>query len=227
MQSDRMRRYVRALAPALIALVLAFHFSMTLAYLIPFSPLKLATYGTVRRYIEPAFTQSWELFAPDPKSNPRILMVSCRMADDSGAMTDSPWLDATTRLRQDHYAHRIGFAERIVRAQNAGFLILSPPKTQVMIEMEKEAAKEPDGPLAKSLAEAHAGEVALGHRVFARVASVECDRVYGSDRASEVNIRVVTIPPPPYSKRNDPNAKSEISYFDLGWLPYEHVSPYF
>lgn len=77
----------KLLAKVCVAFVV-FHLAMTALYLAP-------TPGPIRsianRYMEPVFKQSWWVFAPDPVSSNKYLLVRGKKADGS----TTPWFDVT------------------------------------------------------------------------------------------------------------------------------------
>ena len=63
-----------------------------------------------------------------------------------------------------------------------------------------------------------------GRRLLERVASAECDRLYGVGRTRATRVRIVVVEPPPFSQRRLPDEAGATSNVDLDWAPYEPTS---
>src|ERR1043165_27054 len=84
----------------LLLMALALHFGATVVYLMPLNPLKLHFQRSLQKYIDPYFSQRWELFAPNPVVDSRRFLVSCRLHAPDGTDADSAWADITTPVQQ-------------------------------------------------------------------------------------------------------------------------------
>jgi hypothetical protein len=219
-------KLVRVL-PAVLALALAVHFGMTIIYLMPPNPLKLRLLPTVARYMSPFFRQKWELFAPDPARDNRLLLISCRVQSDGGELRETPYYDITSPLLEQKYRERASAAERIERAEHAGLFMLFRPHDVLLDKLHQQNDETED--YRRSLEDLDADERRAdewGRRLIARAASAECDRIYGAGRTRQVRLRIVSIKTPPLSKRALPLESGESSYTDLDWAPYEQVAAF-
>ena len=171
----------------------------------------------------PYFTQAWTLFAPDPIVDTRELLVSCRIARPDGATEDSPWLDITTPLRDQRARYRIGPASALERAQSGGLhMVLAPPDP--LIARLADTAKNDLAYVAYK--EQRAAMIEQGHRLLRRVASAACDRAYGRDATTEVAVRMLRTPSPPFSQRRAPLSASQTTYLEFPRGRYESVAPF-
>ncbi|XXX78200.1 DUF5819 family protein [Sorangium sp. So ce134] len=239
-----MRPYLRVLstsAPALLAAALCFHFAMTLSYLTPQNPLKLRFARLIDGYMNPFFQQNWHLFAPDPITDTRLLMVACRLRRPDGGTTETEWTDITTPYWEAHLENRLGPATRVGRSvTGAARLIYSADPTSLQMAKkleERRARPQPGGggpePPEEQVVDLLRGEVKkeqdagfqLGKSVLERAGSAHCDSLYGPDRTAAVRMRMAVLRFPRFSRRDLPDAKGELSYYDLDWAPYQRVAP--
>lgn len=226
-RAPRRERLLVGAVFAVCALALAVHFAATALYLMPLNPVKVAVAPLVDRYMLPWFAQRWELFAPDPRARSQFLLVACRVADPSGAVRETPWIDTTSRLYAQHDAHRLSAADRIARAELGVLRLALPHRDEVMEAIGKLPEGDPD--VARALEDARMVqevESAIGKKELARAASVECDRQYGVGVAREVRGRVLSIETPPFAARALPLEAGERVTYDFEWMPYERVSNY-
>lgn len=215
------------LLPGLWALLLLFHFGMTVLYLLPLSPIKLAILPTLEGYIQPFFEQRWELFAPNPIVDTRLLLVACRVADDAGQVQERPWMNVSSPLRALKERYRLTAADRIDRAQMTAMHLLFERGDVLTDKLQAHPEDTPEYRKAIELIEQRRkSRQELGRELMARMASVECDRVHGAGRTKEVRVRQVTVKSPPFSQRWSPLEEGTNSYRDFEWLPYQRAAVY-
>ncbi|WP_433933507.1 DUF5819 family protein [Sorangium cellulosum] len=239
-----MRRFLRVLstsAPALLGAALCFHFAMTLAYLTPQNPLKLRFARLIDGYMNPLLQQNWHLFAPDPITDTRLLMVACRLRAPDGSTTETGWTDITTPYWEAHLENRLGPATRVGRSvTGAARLIYSadPASLQMAKKLDERRARAlqggggPDAPEEQEVdrlrdqvkREQDAGS-RLGQIVLTRAGSAHCDSLYGPNRTTAVRMRMAVLRFPRFSRRDLPDARGEMAYCDLDWAPYQPVAP--
>lgn len=218
-----MPRSVHHVTAAALVAALVFHFSATCLYLTPPNAIVLRARPAVDRYMSPYFAQAWTLFAPDPIVDTRELLVSCQIARPDGSTEDSPWLDITTPLRDQRARYRIGPASALERAQTGGLhIVLAPPDPLI----ERLAENGEHDPAYVAYKEQRAAMVEQGNRLLRRVASASCDRAYGRGATTEVGVRMLRTPSPPFSQRRAPLSSSETTYIDFPRGPYEPVAPF-
>jgi len=217
------KQIVRWLPLALLALLIV-HFGATAIYLTPANPVKLRLLPAIQSYIEPLFTQKWELFAPDPLVDTRLLLLSCRLPSPGGGDVDTPWSDMTTPLLETSYHHRFSFANRIYRAQHASVQLIYQANDPLV---DRILALKDDSPdfhaLTSELGHERLAQMARGKRLLVRTASAECDRLYGVGRTHAVRVRMVQVKAPPFSQRQLPNDAGETKYVDFDWGAYERL----
>jgi hypothetical protein len=211
----RVQRLVLGLAVA----GLAVHFGMTLLYLTPVNPIKMAVDRQVSSYMLPWFEQRWELFAPEPANMSRYLLISCR-TDDGDA--DPPWHDVTSPLLDAKYSYRVTPADRLHRAvQAATGMVLGSRRPAV--EKMRARPDEFKDDLAQ-IERVDRSRYEMGERTLTRLGSAECDRLYGTGRTAAVRARIVMRDAPPYSRRTDGDRTGDVKVFDLDWHPHQPVA---
>ncbi|CAN95603.1 putative secreted protein [Sorangium cellulosum So ce56] len=239
-----MRRLLRVLstsAPALLAAALCFHFAMTLAYLTPQNPLQLRFARLISGYMNPFFEQNWHLFAPDPITDTRLVMVACRLNEPDGSTTETGWTDITTPYWESHLENRLGPATRLGRSVTGAARMIytvDPTSLQMAKKLDQQRARAqaggggaeaPDAQVAERLRdevkkEQDAG-VQLGKSVLERAGSAHCDSLYGRSRTAAVRLRLAVLKFPRFSRRDLPDSKGELTYYDFDWAPYRPVAP--
>ena len=222
----RLSRITVTVFPALLTLVLMFHFLMTLAYLTPLNPIKLYFQQANLAYMQPFFLQNWQLFAPNPVRDTRVLMVSCRIRDTDGTMTTTEWSDISTPLREASYDNRLVPADRLERLQTGATRIIFG-QDEILVELQEHRSEADDefNKMIDELAQEDEENRQAAIVVLNRIGSAQCDRLYGEDRTEEVRIRVALLEFPRFSQRHLPNEEGELSYVLFDWAPYERVAP--
>ncbi len=222
-----LRSKILIAVPFVLVAVLAVHFTVTLAFLTPLNPVKLRVLSSVNWYMVPLFEQRWELFAPDPLVDTRYLLVACRVADAQGNIEERPYSNMTAAYRDLKQRYRLTPADRIERAQFAAIFLLFGERNAISKRVLEHA--DDDSPMYKRAREIINEEQQkrglAGIRLLGRVASAECDRLYGRGLSREVRVRMATVKSPPFSKRQLPIEEGETKYLDFSWMPYEEVAP--
>lgn len=214
--------------PAALIAALALHFAMTLAYLTPVNPVKVRALTLIHSYMVPLFEQRWELFAPDPLVDTRYLLVSCRVRNQSGELEERPYSNMTAAFRALKHRYRLTPADRLERAQFAAIHMMmgeqEPVSKRILARPEEEDT--PEIKRARELIQKDQHERGkVGVRLLDRMASAECDRLYGRGLSKEVRVRMAIVKAPPFSKRHLPNSEGETRYIDFPWGAYEEVAP--
>jgi hypothetical protein len=213
------------LAPLAFGVLLVAHFSATLVHLMPMNPIKMALAPVVDRYMSPTFAQRWELFAPDPIIDTKRLLVSCRVRRGD-ATTETAWADITTPVRALKYRFRLSPADRLERVQTASLHLAFAPDDAVLLRMKRQKeVRDAYAQLIASFDDRKRQQLELAKTLLGRVASVECDRWYGSGATVAVRVRMLAIDPPPFSQRWLSNEAGAVHYFDFDWRDYERVAP--
>lgn len=210
--------------PIVLIAGISFHFLMTIVYLTPLNPVKLRLDPVVHDYMNPFFHQNWQLFAPNPADDTRILMVSCRVKQDNGQITTTDWSDISEPLRSMHHQNRFSPGNRLDRLQTGASRVMF--RTDPVYEKLKENQSDQDSQLSelvKRMEEQREKERDTAINVLNRVASAHCDRLHGAGNTTEVRLRLAMLTFPRFSQRNLPDEEGLLEYYMFDWAPYEHV----
>ena len=81
--------------------MLAVHFSILFFYQLPDNPLKHEFKYEIHSYVDPFFTQTWTLFAPNPINSNMSLLLRFKYEKDDLKTKTSNWIDITESLIED------------------------------------------------------------------------------------------------------------------------------
>lgn len=218
----------RRLGPALTAcgvlLALLVHFGVTLLYLTPLNALKAKWLDQVAWYMNPYFSQTWELFGPNPTGRSKTILVSCQLS--RGAQSEPEWFDITTPLMRLHHADRLSSAQRLLRAENPSYQLF-PSEDPVLATLLKLPQEDPAVLAAvRDLERGRQEDFEVGLRVFSRVASGYCDAQHGTGETTSVRGRVVFNEPQEFRNRQHSEPASPPQVYETEWLKHEPVERY-
>lgn len=220
-----------------LAGILVFHGAATVLYVAPFNPLRLAVGQQLNAYMLPLFEQNWSLFAPQPISEDRGLLVRARVAGDDGRRVVTDYVDITSPAVDAIHDNRL-FAARHARLSTNALQMLT--HTDPLLAELRELAEQrtdtdaegdeggpsttpPDAPtIAGSGSAPDAAARERGELLMATLASAEAVKRWGN-RVEAVQVRVVMHEYPRYSQRHD-DGLGTITYSDLEWMPRQEVT---
>ncbi|CDR29227.1 DUF5819 family protein [Staphylococcus schweitzeri] len=105
-----MARY-KYLLPIILVLLLFVHFSLITIVVSPFNPIS-SKIGTVAgKYVNPLFTQTWTLFAPDPIDRNTSLQIKYEYKNGQ----KSNWIDSGSNLTKNMHSNYFSPYNRIGR----------------------------------------------------------------------------------------------------------------
>lgn len=125
---------------------LSTHFTLTLLYVLPLNPLKLAWQPFLNTTIGTYFPQNWNLFAPDPISADFALVVRPLSSDElkvaeAKGLPSNGWYDLTSPLWAKNQNNRFSAYERLSRPATKAILnYLDQPEQQPVQLMVKIAS---------------------------------------------------------------------------------------
>ncbi|QRX91155.1 DUF5819 family protein [Streptomyces noursei] len=191
------------------AALLGLHFCVASFSQMPLTPVKLRFLSFVNNYLQPYQTQNWRLFAPNPLSENRGILARGRCAN--GKTTE--FYDVTSRYIEAAQNSRF-FPSRMSRLVTGNVLQLSggDPVLDELREQQKTLHKRPlpETPLEKK----NRKETVT---FLSRYSLTQMPQMCGG-RPDEVQVRVYVEKMPPWSKRNDPKARSETKIQDMDWV---------
>lgn len=121
-----MRNLLKGVAVNIVRLFtllwLTCHFVLTIIYVFPLNPVKMATQPILDATIGQFFAQNWSLFAPNPVTTTQSLLARCLTEDETPRGPSDPlptdqWRDISSPLFNAAQVHRLSAYERVVRPQ--------------------------------------------------------------------------------------------------------------
>lgn len=208
-------RWALAAVTAVTAVVLVWHFTATFLSVAPVNPLTLRLNRLVDGYTRPFFVQNWKLFAPNPLTADRGILVRARLRTLRRPDRMTAFVDATTPQLDRLHANRF-FASRRARVHLGALSALNIG----------------DGPALQLPRKAPRGQETTGQDNLRRravtVLQAEASTVASAEWGSavrQVQIRVVSHDLPPFSQRKAAHWGARAKYQDLPWMPYLTVNP--
>ncbi len=206
---------------AVLLAVLTFHFTMVQLSNMPMSPLKLQYGDLIEHYVDPLFTQNWQLFAPQPIDEDIALMVRGRFRDPrTGRSQTTQWLNVTESLIDQVRKNRltplalVELAEANVVVSFSNDLLMDP-----------RAAVVRDGKRVLILpipVRAYPRDMTVLTRTG--LASLEIE--FPGVKFSEVQVGLSRYRFPRFSKRFDPDTLDYAAITPVQWQPATWVAPY-
>jgi hypothetical protein len=226
MTPSRRDRIVLSTFAAVLICVFGLHFASTLLYLTPPNPIRIALHAPLERYMNPFFSQSWRLFAPEPGGTDAFVWVACRFHDSESPL-ESEWFDITTPLHEYRYARRLSPGLLLARAQKPRLFMLADPMHDAIRRYGL-----PNAIINAARAELEATakrRFEAGQAHLYRIASAACDRKFRIGRTAYVKARYLSRKVPPFGYRDSSaqnDATNELRTYDFAWAPYEPVDGY-
>lgn len=94
----------------LLIYLTTFHMGLTVLYLLPPNPVTKHYQNITHQYMDPIFTQNWNLFSPDPVVYNLKLIYRCEIANSSW----SQWQDPISELIKSHQNNRLLFKGKLI-----------------------------------------------------------------------------------------------------------------
>ncbi|MGC3002275.1 DUF5819 family protein [Streptomyces sp. G35A] len=188
--------------------LLGAHMTMAALSQAPLSPAKLVYGDWVADYLDPYFSQNWQLFAPTPVSDNRGILARATCADGSV----SPYYDVTARGLEKARTSRF-FPSRESRVVSAHIQnITSSEEILRRLRVKQTNDKKPVLPPLPYEKATEAEAV----RSLSRYAHDQMPTVCDGN-AAKVQIRMYVETLPPWSRRNDPSAEGKVMVKDFDW----------
>ena len=216
-----------------LAAVLAMHFLVTALFVGPLNPIKLRWGDEITGYMTPYFEQNWGLFAPNPISEERGMLVRARVAGDDGVVRTTNFADITNPAVAAVHDNRL-FPSRRARLVGSGIQMLSWEDPVIQRYREKlrqgREGSEPEGGAGPTPAEPSPtgtttveppmtpGEQRYRQRTerfIQALASAESVRRWGPG-VVEVQVRLVRHRFPGFSERRSQKT-GLVTYEDMAW----------
>ncbi|TXS55815.1 DUF5819 family protein [Streptomyces sp. t39] len=189
---------------------------MTLAALsqAPLSPAKLVYGDRVAAYLDPYFSQNWQLFAPTPMSDDRGILARATCRDGSV----SAYYDVSAAALEKVQSSRF-FPSRDVRIVSAALQnVTSSEELLRRLRQQQTNDKKPVlPPLPYEKVTEKEAVKTLARYAWDRMPAA-CD-----GRPERIQVRMYVRELPPWSRRNDPSAEDEVMVKDFDWVKREEL----
>ncbi|MGE7921226.1 DUF5819 family protein [Viridibacillus sp. NPDC093762] len=196
-----------------ISCIFAFHFFMTALYVLPFNPISHKLNKTVNSYINPFFTQNWQLFAPDPLSN--AIYVYVQVKDKQGE--ESKWIDISTPLYEANHANRFSPVNMLVRLGTGAYLqSVHVDPTSYKIEQKMNAKS--DNNTKENQVKELTNYQRDGIQKLYNLGLYHAKNYFDEKSIDMIRIRVESEHPIPFSQRNNNAYEQEMSYITQEWI---------
>lgn len=204
-----MKRYFAAVIPLVL---LATHLGSTILYLAPTNPLTASYAPVVNRYMEPLFTQSWLLFAPDPATDNMKLWYRYR-SDNQW----SHWRDPLDNMLTDHQRNRFSSDGKILRIYSNIGMNLANEHTRLQYEF---ACKEDDVECGNSLErEIQKTDAYLLAARYVRELCLNESKV-SAVKMDMMQFLIVDLHPKQFSERHEANPFGQVEYIEFQAVPF-------
>lgn len=197
-----------------LVLALSVHVALTILLASPPNPAQLALSDALTAYQRPHFQQNWQLFAPTPISDERILLVRARVRGEQADRVTG-YVDITSPdLATSHALRFLAPKTPRVGLNLVQLLTWRDPIAQRLRDRVQldDTSENPDLLLPSEEMVLQEADL-LVHRYLCRAAS---DR-WGT-AVSDVQARLVVNEFPPYSRRTEPNSEGDVTIRDLPWM---------
>ena len=220
-----------------LATAVVLHFLITALFVGPPNPIKRAWGDQISGYMTPYFEQNWSLFAPNPISEERGMLVRARVEESDGTLRTTGFVDITNPAIRAVHGNRL-FPSRLARLVSSGIQMLAweDPVIERYRQRLREERLEEVGSEAPG-APAVTGPSILGEpkpddlpitpaeqryrerteRFVQTLASAESVRRWGP-RVVDVHVRLVRHEFPRFSQRRSQELGT-VTYEDLAWMP--------
>ncbi|WP_188432464.1 DUF5819 family protein [Kroppenstedtia guangzhouensis] len=183
----------------LLAVVLAIHFFITFWYLTPNNPVKSKWWDRLYAYMDPLFTQNWQLFAPNPVSQHQDVWAKARVKDPAtGQLRETDWKNITRPMIRDKQSQRISSEGRVLR--------------QISVGARHFRGDDPK-------------EKQKGEWILQRSVSTALGLTFSDSDIQQVKFRVVTNLFPRFQDRRKGDDETPLYFHESGWLEFLPVGP--
>ncbi|MER5890229.1 DUF5819 family protein [Streptomyces sp. NPDC001941] len=174
----------------------------------PLSPAKLVYGDAVAEYLDPYFSQNWQLFAPTPVSDDRGVLARATCAD--GSVTE--YYDVSARGIEKARSSRF-FPSRESRIVSAHLQNLTSTE-DILRRLRQQQTNDKKPPLPPLPNERATEEEAV--KGLSRYAYDQMPTACGG-RAAKVQVLMYVHELAPWSKRHDPSFEGQVLVKDFAW----------
>lgn len=216
------RRFLKNLVRVGSVAWLVAHFALTVLYVAPPNPIKIAYQPLLDATIGTFFPQDWTFFAPEPiTSNFSVLVrpltkVEATAAQSSGLPSDG-WADLSTPFWQQSYRNRFSAYDRLARPQfNAAYAVTGGDRDY---RIWYEECSKGDAEACKVVETQNKRNFSGSQNILKRIAFGYCNDIHVPSDVTFVAIRIRQSLSVPWSKRH--TAKPQTKDVTLGVYPID------
>jgi len=198
-------RTISGFAARLATLVLlALHFLLTLIYVLPVTPVKMALGPIVFETIGTYFAQNWSFFAPNPVASNSSLLV-CPLRPDEiadarrGQVPADRWYDLTAPVWNKFHHHRLSAYDRLARPQSNGIRMYLGNTPELIPWID--ACSNGDPVACVSYQKWRLESQRSASDLLSKVASAFCNERFRAGQFTGVALRIRQQTAPPWSAR--------------------------
>lgn len=196
-----------------LAICFCMHFALTALYVLPLNPVKAKEGQLINGYMQPLFTQNWQLFAPDPLSNNIYVFLQAQYSNGE----ESEWYDLSSESYKSNQERRISPNNRLVRIGTSAFL-QSMRKDETLEKLKGKISEEK----IKALEKEHGMDEYQKHgiEILYNYARPYAAKLPDTEDIEKIRVRVLVEEAIPYSNKDNPEAIPEKSHVTFDWKKY-------
>ncbi|MEB2300320.1 DUF5819 family protein [Lysinibacillus xylanilyticus] len=196
-----------------LALCFCMHFALTAIYVLPLNPVQAKESQLINGYMQPLFTQNWQLFAPNPLSN--NVYVFLQAQDSNGE--DSEWYDLSSQSYKSNQERRISPNNRLVRIGTSAFL-QTVRKDETLEKLKDKISDEELKALEEERGINEYQE--QGIEMLYSYARPYVAKLPSPEDIEKIRVRVLIEEAIPYSNKDNLEAKPEKTHVTFDWKEY-------
>ncbi|QXE02890.1 DUF5819 family protein [Terribacillus sp. DMT04] len=184
--------------PIILTFILTAHFIILLFSVIPFNPVVLKYNKQITNYVNPLFTQTWTLFAPDPISSNDALHIKLEFEEGG-----TGWIDTTNPIVEKMHGNYFSPYNRLGRITQSITSQMLSEEPLVHDLRESIKAKDDKNESLAELDKQSKNRYDTNHEYLLRYASSYAKYLFPHEKIETIEMRVLNQKSIPYSERNE------------------------
>lgn len=201
-------------------LVVAIHFCIVSIYLMPDNPIKHQYNNNIQKYINPFFTQTWNLFSPNPVSSNITILLQFKTVNSTKTDT-TKWIDIVEPLIITRSQSFWSPAQRILKNMSTITQSVSQVQRDIREYVQKQdTIKNKDLEYSKIYDKVFPNS--SGHKVLMSYSNYVFNKMFPNQRFSNVSVRyrIIYEDFPRFSKR-------KLDYYNKKYSKYSEMRSIF
>ena len=196
-----------------LSCIFAFHFCMTALYVLPFNPISHKLNKAVNSYINPLFTQNWQLFAPEPLSSTIYVYVQAK--DKQGE--ESEWIDISSPLYEANHKNRFSPVSMLNRLGTGAYL-QAVHIDQLTYKIEQKTTENSDDHTQENQVKELTNYQRGGIQQLYNLGMYYATNFFDQKSIDMIRVRVESKHAIPFSQRNNKAYEQKKSYITQEWI---------